>query len=361
MSDQDFAIIMAGGKGERFWPQSTSKHPKQVLSLVGGKPLLQIAVDRLDGILPVENIYVITSADLVGPTQDAAPEIPKENIIGEPVGRDTAAAVALGAAIVNARAPKGAFAVLTADHIIGDLDQFQNTLATSFEIARSRAVLITIGVKPTFPATGYGYIETDGCDTEKNGLSFFSTGRFVEKPDEQTAVDYIESGIFYWNSGMFIWSVTAITEALSRHQPPLGALIEAMSTVVGHDSFQSTLKTEYDKLEKISIDYAVMEKADNILMVQGTFSWDDVGAWPALANHFDHDEHDNVLIGQCETIDAAGNIVVSKGHLTAIIGVDDLVVVQAEGATLVCHKSRAQDVKQMVQALRKNPDYKDLV
>ena len=361
MSEKRFAVIMAGGRGERFWPLSTSQKPKQLLSLVGGKPLLQIAVDRLEGLLPVDHIYVITNADLVDATCEAAPDLNPDNVIGEPFGCDTAAACALGLALVKSRQPDGAFAILTADHIIGDLDLFRATLQASFDLALQHDVLITIGINPTYPSSGYGYIET-GTEHSRDGeIQFMEAERFVEKPDEATAQKYLDSGRFYWNSGMFIWSVASLEKAFAAYRAPLTALIDAMTPVCGTDKFYPTLTEEYGKLERISIDYAVMEHAENILTAKGMFAWDDVGAWPAIANHFDTTEDDNVVIGQAEVVDARDNIVVSEGRMTALIGVHDLVVVQADGATLICPKSRAQDVKALVSQLRENPDHDHLL
>lgn len=357
MKDNTYAVIMAGGKGERFWPMSTTKRPKQVLSLVGGKPLLAIAVDRLEGLIPPERVIVITGADLVRATLRAAPNLPPENVIGEPFGRDTAAAVALASAIVKSRHPDGSFCILTADHIIKDLDVFRQTLREGLEIADEQDVLMTIGINPTFPSTGFGYIESGEGFDHKGSVEFKKAIRFVEKPDPRTAQKYIESGDFCWNSGMFVWSVKSIQKALADHQPQLLDMANNMEKVAGTDKFDDALAEEYGKLEKISIDYAIMEKADNIIMARGTFRWYDVGSWPALEEHFDVDKTKNVLIGQCEALESSNNVIVSNERLTALIGVNDLVVVQAENATLVCSKEKAQDVKKMVQLLSEKGDY----
>ncbi len=350
--DRMYAVILAGGRGERFWPLSRTQRPKQLLSLVGDATLLAQAVDRLEGLIPPERVYVITNQDLVEASQAAAPQLPLENIIGEPVGRDTAAAAALGAALVKAKDPDASFCILTADHVIGDLDIYRNTLKQSLLLAQQRDVLITIGIQPTEPSTGYGYIEAADVDAEIEAVTFLKAIRFVEKPDAETAQTYLESGRFCWNSGMFIWSVRAIENALERHRLPLKSLIDDLTPVAHTEAFSDALRDAYADLEKISIDYALMEKADNILMVRGTFAWDDVGAWPALDNHFDADAEGNVSIGDSETVDANQNIVYSKGRLTALIGVSDLIVVQADDATLICPRDRAQDVKKLVEKLK---------
>lgn len=356
-----YAVIMAGGKGERFWPLSTSKHPKQLLALVGDKPLIAQAVDRLEGVVPPEQVFVVTNAELVGATRAAAPQLPPENIIGEPVGRDTAAAVACGGALVKARDPAGVFAVLTADQVMGDLDVFAATLRGGMDLAEQNDILVTIGIRPAYPATGFGYIESGDAFATEQGIEFRRSVRFVEKPDEATAAGYLESGRFLWNSGMFIWSVPSLESAFALHCPEMLELMNSLTGFAEEGRIHEGMEAAYPALKKISIDYALMEKAGNIVTACGTFAWDDVGAWPALESHFDQDEAGNTRIGQVETLDAEGNIVLSKDRLTALIGVKDLVVVQAGGVTLVCPKDRAQDIKQLVVALREKGGYDELL
>jgi mannose-1-phosphate guanylyltransferase len=356
-----YAVIMAGGKGERFWPLSTSKHPKQLLALVGDTPLIAQAVDRLDGLVPPENIFVVTNADLVDATREAAPLLPPENIVGEPVGRDTAAAVACGGALVKARDENGVFTVLTADQVMGDLDVFFATIKGGMDLAEQNDILVTIGIKPTYPATGFGYIESGDAFNRVEDIEFRKANRFVEKPDEATASGYVSSGKYFWNSGMFIWSVPALEQAFAAHCPDMRLLMDHLTDYARQGKIIEGMDASYPSLEKISIDYALMEKADNIIMACGTFAWDDVGSWPALESHFPQDEGGNTRIGQVETFDATNNIVLSRDRLTAVIGVEGLVVVQAEGVTLVCPKDRAQDIKQMVVALRENGAYDHLL
>lgn len=356
-----FAVIMAGGKGERFWPLSTSKHPKQLLALVGDKPLIAQAVDRLNDLMPPENVFVVTNAELVEATREAAPQLPPENVVGEPIGRDTAAAVACGGALVKARDEKGVFCVLTADQVMGDLDVFSATLKGGMDLAEQHDILATIGIQPTFPSTGFGYIESGEAFANAEKVEFRKAVRFVEKPDEATASEYIASGKFYWNSGMFIWSVPSLEKAFGSHCPEMLELMHTLTGFAREGKINDGMDATYPTLGKISIDYALMEKADNIVMACGTFAWDDVGSWPALESHFPQDEGGNTKIGCVETLGAEGNIILSKDRLTAVIGVKDLVVVQAEGVTLVCPKDRAQDIKQLVVELRNNPDYAALL
>lgn len=361
MNPHLFAVILAGGKGERFWPLSTSSQPKQFLSVVGNKPLLAAAVDRLGGFIPPRNVFIITRAELVAATRKVAPKVPAANIIGEPVGRDTAAAIALGAALVKARDPRGIFCVLTADHLIGDIPLFHRTLQACAEVAVRDGALVTIGIKPSEPDTGYGYIEAGRGGFKKGAARFFKAKRFVEKPDLATARKYVASGRFYWNSGMFVWSVDGLEKAMLRHAPELAALMQRFEQVAGTSRLAGALKRIYPRLPKISIDYALMEKADNIVMAGSAFKWDDVGSWTALEQHIGKGADGNFVIGDCRGLASSGNIVVSEKRLTALVGVRDLVVVQAAGVTLVCNKHSAQDIKKLVEKLRSLGKYDEVL
>jgi len=224
-----YAVILAGGSGERFWPMSTASRPKQFLSISSGKPLICEAVERIEKLIPLKQIFIITRKDLAGMVRRVMPKFPVRNIIGEPFGRDTAAAIALGAAVVKRRNPEAAFCVLTADHVIGNHDVFLKTLREAFRLALASDNLVTIGIKPGFPSTGFGYIEAGRSFQRKAGISFFRVKGFVEKPDRKTAVKYLRKGSFYWNSGMFIWSVVALEKAIAEHRPQLLGLIRKVS------------------------------------------------------------------------------------------------------------------------------------
>jgi len=359
MNTNTYAVILAGGRGERFWPMSTSRRPKQLLALVGRRALLAQAVHRLRSIIPEERILVITSADLIEAVRSLLPGLPKANVIGEPCGRDTAAAITLGAALIKARNPKAVFCVLTADHVVGDVAVFRRTLKDAFARAAAADVLLTIGLKPTFPSTGFGYIEAGKRLAGPSRTPFYRVRRFVEKPNARIAERYVKAGRFYWNSGMFVWSLSAWERALRRHRPSLGRLLDRLMPLAGRPGFQARcrlqaeLKRAYAGLEKISVDYAVMEHADNIVMAEGLFAWDDVGSWSALEKHFPKDAHGNVVVGNGELLESSGNIVVADEGLVALVGVDNLVVVKAGAVTLVCHKGHSQQVKRMVEQLRR--------
>ncbi|MFT7601407.1 MAG: mannose-1-phosphate guanylyltransferase, partial [Acidimicrobiales bacterium] len=283
------------------------------------------------------------------------------NIIGEPVRRDTAAAVALACAVVKARDPEGVFCIVTADHVMGDLDLYRQTLAESLTLAAGSDVLVTIGITPTEPSTAFGYVEA-ADDVETPGATLFrKVSRFVEKPDLETAQQYVDSGRFSWNSGMFIWSVDSVAAAFRAHTPALADLIDALVPTVDTPGFDAAILAGFDPLEKISIDYALMEKADNIVMAEGRFDWHDVGSWPEVAPHLTSDDAGNAVTGEAAILDALNNIVVSNGRLTALIGVEDLIVVHTENATLICPKDRAQDVKKMVTQLRETGQHDHLL
>ena len=359
MNNENFyAVILAGGRGERFWPLSRSDRPKQFLALFGGRPLLTLAVERLQGLIPPERVLIITSRDLVEATRGACPGIPPQNIIGEPMGRDTAAAVALACGLVRRRDPGAVAAILTADQLMTDVNTFRRTLEDSLRVAGREDVIVTIGITPTYPATGFGYIRAGVLRDTSTATRFFNAEAFVEKPEETTAARYIAEGAYYWNAGMFIWRAETMQNALAAFTPRLAELSDAVASpaTCHDDAIDVLLDAQYPSLAKISIDYAVMEHAKNIVVAEGSFGWDDVGTWSALAGHFAPDIEGNIAIGGTETLDARNNIIVSENHLTALIGVDDLVVVQAPGVTLVCPKSRAQDVKAMLRRVAARPD-----
>lgn len=343
---------MAGGSGERFWPMSTSDRPKQFVSLFGGRPLLRHAVERLDGLVPMDRIFIVTARDLVKASREVCPDLPPGNVVGEPCRRDTAAATALSCGLVAARDPDAVVLLLTADQLMEDIPVFRRTLADAAKVAASGECIVTIGIEPTFPATGYGYIESDEPLHAETETQFFHARRFVEKPDAARAAEYIASGRFFWNSGMFVWSVGTMRKAIAEFAPQLSTLLSLPSDAGSPDLLDARLDAIYPGLERISIDYAVMERHRNVIMARGTFGWDDVGSWPSVEKHFPQDGCGNTVIGDIATLDSHGNIVVVEGdQKLALLGVDGLVVVHVPGMTLVCDKSRAQDLKKLLAAM----------
>jgi mannose-1-phosphate guanylyltransferase len=360
---QRYAVIMAGGKGERFWPLSRLRRPKQLLPIVGDVPMLTQTVERLPGLVPVEHILVLTNREQRPAVLEACPMVPPENIIAEPVGRDTTAAVGLAALLVARRDPTATLAMLPADHVIHDTGAFREVLAAAFEAAHAEPWLVTIGIRPTEPATGFGYIHRGDLLARAQGRDVFAVKRFVEKPDLETARAYLESGEYLWNGGMFVWAVPTIRSALAQHVPDIHAGLATIEADLGAGHpVDAALEAHFPGLRKISVDFGVMEKATNVVTIPATFDWDDVGAWPAVMRHLPTDAHGNVVRGSALVEAGDGNLVVSTpDHLVAVMGVDDLIVVHTPDATLVCPKSHAQRVKELLRRVEGDERWQKLL
>jgi len=364
-----YIIIMAGGRGERFWPVSRERKPKQLITLLGGRSFLQQTLDRVKPVAPLENIFIITNAVQAAAVRCQLSELPRHNIIGEPCGRDTCAAVALGAALVGARSENGVMAVLPADHVISEEASFRRVLINSMRLAKREPALVTIGIQPHEPATGYGYIKLgDKLATTSTQLlksAFFSTKKFVEKPNLATAKRYLKSGQYRWNAGMFIWSYETIAGEFQRLQPKLFAAAEKWRDIRSLDKLNAALVRDYPKLKKISVDYAIMENAQNIVCADGDFSWDDLGSWPALARHLKPDAVGNCAVGDLVQCDSVDNVVFDARTRCrtpiALVGVRDTIVVQTDDAMLVAKKSESQKLKQIVARLAEDERFKHLV
>lgn len=359
---ESFVVIIAGGRGERFWPQSRIARPKHLLPIVGKKPLLAQTLDRIRTVVPPANTFVITSGAQEKAVREVCQSLPRRNIVVEPVGRDTAPAVALGAALVAQRDPNGVFAVLPADHVIDNVAAYRRDLKAAFAAARAAGVMVTIGLKPSEPATGFGYIRVGTKWQTFDRRTFFYARRFVEKPNLATAQRYLDSGDYLWNAGMFVWSVPVVESALRKFAPALlDGLAPVRAALAKRRALGPVLKRVYPELKKISVDYAILENSDNVVVTPASFDWDDVGAWPAVARHRKRDTQGNVLEGRALVEQGSNNIVMAQGsHLVAVVGADDLVVVQTPDATLVCPKERAQDIKALltrVAAMRDGKKY----
>ena len=356
-----FVIIMAGGKGERFWPLSREKMPKQLLAILGKQSFLQEAVGRVLPLVPAKNIFVITNEAQLPEVKKQLPKIPKANLVAEPIGRDTCAAVTLGAALVGARSTIGVMAVLPADHVIPDEKKFQQVLSDAFDVASQGQAIVTIGIKPTEPATGYGYIHVGPelptpPGAKKTRTTFFKAERFVEKPNFETALEYVNSGQYRWNAGMFVWSFVTITNGLQAHQPEMFAACQRWFKVANTPAkLAKVLAKEYPDIKKISIDFALMEKAQNVIVADGAFEWDDLGAWNALARHLKQDAEGNAAVADFIHVDAARNIIYDARTKNktpiAVVGLRDAILVQTDDAVLLAHKSQAQKVKELVRRM----------
>ena len=343
-----YGIIMAGGNGERLWPLSTPECPKQFVTLFGGKPLIRHAVDRLRGVIPLERILVITAERLVEQTLRALPGIPRGNVIGEPCRRDTAVAVACACGLVKRLGgPDAVGCILTADQLMEPVATFRRVLRDAIRVAHRADAIVTVGITPDHPATGFGYIECGSQIKTDTATEFRTVGRFVEKPDEKTAKRYLRTGRFCWNSGMFIWKVPTMEKAFLSHAPDIAGLIGKVEKA---KSIHLTLAKAYPALRSISVDYAVMERAENIVVARSDFKWDDVGSWLAIPNHYPNDTSGNTCLGSTALLDTSNSVVVSAdGHLMAVLGMKDVVIVQTSAATLVCAKNRVQDIRKIVR------------
>jgi len=348
------AVIMAGGSGTRFWPLSLPSRPKQFLTLFGERTMLQHTRDRLEGLVPPEHILVLTNARYVGLVREQLPDLPPQNVIGEPVARDTAAAVALAAAVCSGRFGDPVMAVLTADHLIRPVEVFQQTLVSAARAAREGEALYTFGIAPDFPSTGYGYLEAGERLERGDGVAHFRLAAFREKPDLETARRFMDSGHHSWNSGMFVWRTSVIGAAIRRFLPDHARRIEPLSRSDRTPAWEDELLAAFEPLEKISIDFGVMEKAQDVRMVRAAFQWSDVGGWLALEQFHEPDGEGNRGSGRIRSLDAGGNSVFCENpeETVALVGVRDLVVVRSGKRTLVTHRDSTEKIKQLVEQMK---------
>jgi mannose-1-phosphate guanylyltransferase len=346
-----YAIIMAGGVGARFWPRSKKKFPKQLLKILGESTMIQDTIRRVNGLVPLENILVVTNEHQKSGVMEQLPEIPPENIIIEPFGRNTAACIGLASVIIQKRSPDALTFVMPADHIIRDEEGFMNTLKTAVNFAAENPALVTIGIPPTKPETGYGYIQIDE-DAKSNDV--FKVLTFAEKPNYATAVNFIKSGDFFWNSGMFIWKIDTILNEINSFMPDLYEGLMVLKEQVDNPDFQNILSNIYGKLRSISIDYGIMEKSDKVFLVKGQFSWSDVGSWEAVYELSDKDEDGNVKVGTIYTDMVLDSYLYSPDKFAAVIGLDNIIVINCNDALLICKRDKAQDVKNIIDYLKLN-------
>ncbi|MGE5402240.1 MAG: mannose-1-phosphate guanylyltransferase [Ignavibacteriales bacterium] len=344
-----YAVIMAGGVGARFWPRSKEKKPKQLLKIFGQNSMIQDTINRLEGLVEKQNIYIVTNKIQKTEIKNQLPEIPVENIIDEPFGKNTAAAIGLASIIIGKRNKEAVILTLPADHIIKEKDEFQNTLKKAAEFAYSKRGLVTIGINPTRPETGYGYIQIDEKPVEDN---IFKVLTFAEKPNYATAVRFIESGDFLWNSGMFIWRIDSIMNEISIHMPELFEGLQEIEGSVNTPGFEKTLSHVYGQLKSISIDYGVMEKSENVYLTRGVFSWSDVGSWEEVYQLTEKDDDGNAVVGKTYCQNTSDSYIYSPKKFTAVVGVENLIVINTEDALLICRRDKAQEVKNVVDYLK---------
>jgi mannose-1-phosphate guanylyltransferase len=350
------AMIMAGGGGTRFWPRSRQRRPKQFLTVGGDRTLLQQAHDRIEAAgFPAANTWVITGAAHVAETAAQLPGLAAGQIVGEPTGRDTAACIGLGSALIAAADPDAVMLVSPADHVIEPVGEFRRAVHVAAQMATEHPeALVTFGIVPTFPATGYGYIHRGAQVAQRQGISVFAVARFREKPHADLAEQYFAAGDYFWNSGIFVWKAATVLTALRQHKPALHDAIQRIAAAWGTPRRDEVLRTEYPSLEKTSIDYAVLEHARQVLVVQAPYRWDDVGSWLALERMNPQDADRNTVLAEHCGLSTKGCVIVGEpGHLIATLGVQDLLIIQDGDSTLVAHRRDEGNVRLLVDELKK--------
>lgn len=342
------AVIMAGGKGERFWPKSRTSKPKQFLSLTSdGETMIQKTVKRLLPVVDMEDIFIVTNSTYTALVSEQLPEIPSENILAEPCARNTAPCIAFAAAVINRKYDDAVMLVLPSDHLIKNEILYADTLKKAVKVAENGENLVTVGITPTYAETGYGYIN---FGDENNGAYYVE--RFVEKPDLPTAEKYLASGKYLWNSGMFIWKLSSIMENIQKFLPDIynGAL--KIGASFGTDNFNDILEKEFTAFQSQSIDFGIMEKADNIYTIPGSFGWDDVGSWLAVERINDTDSDSNYIDGNVVAENTHHTTICGGKRLIATVGVEDIIIVDTDDVVLVCSKNSTQDVKKIIARLK---------
>ncbi len=353
------AAILAGGRGQRLWPVSRKARPKHLLPLLSDKTMIQETVARLTGVVPDENIYIVTEQGQEEIIAEQLPHVPKPNILVEPEGRNTAASIGLAAVHMEKKDPDGVMISLHSDNWVGDVETFRRILRDSCVVAERTGGLGTIGIAPSYPATGFGYIHVGEKLDMDLATAFWRGRKFVEKPDGATAEKYVASGEYLWNGGMFIWKISAILDAIRESMPALYKGCMAIKDALGTEAEQREVARVYSRLEKVPIDRGVMEKASNMFVAKGDFPWDDVGSWAAMENHVPRDAEGNVVLGKFEQVDSENCIVIGDDSLIAAVGVSDLIVVKTKDTVLVCRKDCAEKVRNLVEKLERSDKFSE--
>lgn len=341
------ALIMAGGKGTRFWPLSTEEKPKQFLNLLGEETMIQMTVNRLLPMIPIEQVFVVTGKQYVSLVEEQLPELPKDNIIVEPYGKNTAPCIALSAFHINKKFAGATIAVLPSDHLINNEEEFRNILRSGEEfVDENQNAIVTIGMKPTRPETGYGYINFDNFIAMKNKRSVLSVNKFVEKPNREKAEEYIRSGKYLWNGGMFIWKACNILGLTKKYLSNTFGVLEEIAATSANE-YDEVLERRYDEVDSISIDYGIMEKAEEIYVIPGEFGWDDVGSWSAVERYREMDEHGSLVVGDGCYIDGKNNMIVCNGNKVIVDGLSDIFVVENDGCIVIGRRENVDRIKEV--------------
>lgn len=357
-----YAVVMAGGVGSRFWPRSRERTPKQLLDIIGQGTMIQHTLARIEPLVAPMNTFIVTNKVQHESLLKQLPFFPKENILVEPVGRNTAPCIALAAAWIHRLDPEAVMVVLPADHLVQNKEEFLRILSTAIRVAEESEALLTIGIKPTRPETGYGYIQFSE-DEENNPYrheEVYRVKTFAEKPNAETAEHFLKSGDFLWNSGMFVWKAKIILREIQTHLPELYEQISALSQSIGTPQYKQHLENTYGLIRGISIDYGVMEKAGNVFVVKGDFGWSDVGSWDEVVSLTPTDADKNALKGNVVVKDSTGNYIDAGGKIVAAVGVKDLIIIVTDDAVLVCKKGQSQEVKEVVDFIRRKQMYEYL-
>jgi mannose-1-phosphate guanylyltransferase len=353
MMEHFYALIMAGGGGTRLWPLSRKTRPKQMLPLTEERSMFQLSVERLLPLIPIDHIYVVASREYAAQLHESVPEMPLENFIIEPYGRNNGPAAGLGTVHIRRRDPDAIISMLTADHHISDQDKFRNVLRAGCSLATQKHI-VTLGISPSFPSTGFGYIKRGNPLTEVGGFQAYSSSGFTEKPNKDTAIEFLISGLYYWNSGMFMWRVDQIMAEFARQQPDMCRNLEMIAQAIGQDNYTETLERLWPEMKKLSIDYAVMEGAQDVVVIPVDIGWSDVGSWATLFEVLSGDINGNVSRGQDKDhvkIDTCDTLIVSD-RMVVTIGIENIVIVDTPDVLLVCHRDRSEEVRDVVNQLK---------
>ncbi len=349
-----YAVLMAGGVGTRFWPRSRRKTPKQVLNIVDDSTMIQATYARLSGLAPDENILIVTNPEQKEIIAEQLPRLGDQNFILEPFGRNTAPCIGLAALHIAREDPDAVMVVLPADHVVAKVKEYQTVLKLAIEYAAEHEALVTLGITPNEPATGYGYIQAGEVATRKGKYRVHKVKTFAEKPNLETALRFLDSGDFYWNSGMFIWRASTILKEIEEKLPDVFEKLELVKAAVGTPKYEAVLEKSYRALKSISIDIGVMQRASHVYVIPADIGWNDVGSWETVYEISDKDKHRNAgQFQQLINIDSKKCYVYSPDKVVALVGVEDLVVVDTGDALLICRRSHAQQVKDAVEVLVK--------
>ena len=348
-----FAVIMAGGLGTRFWPKSREKHPKQLLNIYGKKTLIQNTVDRLRPLVPDERLFVVSTQSQLKEIKNQLPFIPTKNYIIEPRGKNTAPCIGLSALFLERLDPESVMVVLPADHLIANNRLFHKTIKVATKIAAERENLVTIGIKPSYPATGYGYVQFNEKLENVNGVQLLKVKTFAEKPNLETARRFIKSGDFLWNSGIFIWKTQTILREIEENIPHLYDGLLEIKKALGTPAQDKTIERVYCQIKSISIDYGVMEHAKDVAVLKGEFEWNDLGTWDEVYKLHKKSKDENVLLGPHIVKDSKGCFIDAPNKCVAVVGLDNIMVVETDDAILICPRDRAQDVRDVVEIAKR--------